>query len=188
MIHDKKRVNALQAAAKAGIEALKELRNKTTVRSKRPFLPDRTLPVSDPDVSRPRLIRDACFLEASRHEIALRRGRHNRLGFADPIAFVRGLGRWKNAQPLVCIFCTDQVSTLRSSITGRKLQSCERISPIAACRSSSGRTLARSFDISASTLVGIFRPRIDANSSPSFRKAGSTPTGRRIQAPWSCRS
>ena len=51
MIHDKKRVNALQAAAKAGIEALEELRNKTTLRSKRPFVPDRTLPVSDPDVS-----------------------------------------------------------------------------------------------------------------------------------------
>ena len=30
MIHDKKRVNALRAAAKAGIEALEELRNKTT--------------------------------------------------------------------------------------------------------------------------------------------------------------
>ena len=51
MIHDKKRVNALQAAAKAGIEALEELRNKTTVRSKRPFVPDRTMLVSDPDVS-----------------------------------------------------------------------------------------------------------------------------------------
>ena len=39
-------------------------------------MPDRTLPVSDPDVSRPRLIRDARFLEADRREIALRRGRH----------------------------------------------------------------------------------------------------------------
>ena len=33
------------------------------------------MPVSDPDVSRPRLIRDASFLEADRREIALRRGR-----------------------------------------------------------------------------------------------------------------
>ena len=40
------------------------------------------MPVSDPDVSRPRLIHDASFLEADRREIALRRGRHNRLGFA----------------------------------------------------------------------------------------------------------
>ena len=52
------------------------------MRSRRAFLPDRTLPVSDPDVSRPRLIRDARFLEADRREIALLRGRHNRLGFA----------------------------------------------------------------------------------------------------------
>ena len=35
------------------------------------------MPVSDPDVSRPRLIRDARFLEAGRREIALRRGRHS---------------------------------------------------------------------------------------------------------------
>ena len=35
------------------------------------------MPVSDPDISRPRLIRDASFLEAYRREIALRRGRHN---------------------------------------------------------------------------------------------------------------
>jgi len=40
------------------------------------------VPVSDPDVSRPRLIRDATFLEADRREIAQRRGPHNRLGFA----------------------------------------------------------------------------------------------------------
>ena len=40
------------------------------------------MPVSDPDVSRPRLIRDASFHEADRREITLRRGRHNRLGFA----------------------------------------------------------------------------------------------------------
>ena len=51
---------------------------------------------SDPDVSRPRLIRDASFLEADRREIALRRGRHNRLGFAYQVAFVRVLGRRKN--------------------------------------------------------------------------------------------
>ena len=35
------------------------------------------MPVSDPVISRPRLIRDASFLEADRREIALRRGRHN---------------------------------------------------------------------------------------------------------------
>ena len=40
------------------------------------------MPVSGPDVSRPRLIRDARFLEVGRREIALRRSRHNRLGFA----------------------------------------------------------------------------------------------------------
>ena len=38
------------------------------------------MPVSDPDVSRSRLVRDATFLEADRREIALRRGPHNRLG------------------------------------------------------------------------------------------------------------
>ena len=54
------------------------------------------MPVSDPDVSRPRLIRDASFLEADRREIALRRGRHNQLGFAYQVAFVRVLGRRKN--------------------------------------------------------------------------------------------
>ena len=59
------------------------------------YLCDTTL-VSDPDVSRPRLIRDASFLEADRREIALRRGRHNRLGFAYQVAFVRVLGKRKN--------------------------------------------------------------------------------------------
>lgn len=49
-------------------------------------MPDRTVPVSDPDVSRPRLIRDATFLEADRRENALRRGFHNRLGFAYQVA------------------------------------------------------------------------------------------------------
>ena len=53
-------------------------------------------PVSDSDVSLPRLIRDASFLEADRREIALRRGHHNRLGFAYQVAFMRGLGRRKN--------------------------------------------------------------------------------------------
>ena len=41
--------------------------------------------VSDTAVSRPCLIRDASFLETDRREIALRRGRHNRLGFAYPV-------------------------------------------------------------------------------------------------------
>ena len=52
------------------------------------------------DVSRPRLIRDATFLEADRREIALRRGPHNRLGFAYQVAFVRVLGRFPQQAPL----------------------------------------------------------------------------------------
>ena len=39
------------------------------VRSERAFVPDRTGPASDPDVSRPRLIRDASFLETDQREI-----------------------------------------------------------------------------------------------------------------------
>ena len=64
------------------------------------LFPDRTVPVSDPDVSRPSLIRDASFLEADRREIALRRGHHNRLGFAYQVAFVRVLGRFSQQAPL----------------------------------------------------------------------------------------
>ena len=40
------------------------------------------------------MIRDARFLEAGRREIALRRGRHNRLGFAYQVAFVCVRGRF----------------------------------------------------------------------------------------------
>lgn len=40
------------------------------------------MPATDPDISRPRLIRDGSFLEADWNEIAQRRGAHNRLGFA----------------------------------------------------------------------------------------------------------
>ena len=58
------------------------------------------MPVSDPDISRPRLVRDATFLEADRREIALRRGPHNRLGFAYQVAFVRVLGRFPQQAPL----------------------------------------------------------------------------------------
>ena len=58
------------------------------------------MPVSAPDASRPRLIRDATFLEADRREIALRRGPHNRLGFAYQVAFVRVLGRFPQQAPL----------------------------------------------------------------------------------------
>ena len=58
------------------------------------------MPVSDPDVSRPRLIRDATFLAADRREIARRRGHHNQLGFAYQIAFVRVLGRFPQQAPL----------------------------------------------------------------------------------------
>ena len=36
------------------------------------------MPVSDPEVSCPRLIRDATFLETDRQEIVLRHGPHNR--------------------------------------------------------------------------------------------------------------
>ena len=43
----------------------------------------------------PRLVRDATFLEADRREIALRRGPHNRLGFAYQVAFVRVLDRFQ---------------------------------------------------------------------------------------------
>ena len=53
------------------------------------------MPVSDPGVSRPGLIH-----EADRREIALRRGRHNRLGFAYQVAFVRVLGRFPQQAPL----------------------------------------------------------------------------------------
>ena len=49
-----------------------------------------------PDISRPRLILDARFLEGDWREIALWRGRQNRLDFAGQVAFVRVLGRWKN--------------------------------------------------------------------------------------------
>ena len=71
-----------------------------SVRLERAFVPDRTVPVSDPDVSRPRRIRDATFLEADRREIALRWGPHNRLGFAYHVAFVRVLGRFPQQAPL----------------------------------------------------------------------------------------
>ena len=40
------------------------------------------------------------FLEADRQEIALRRGPHNRLGFAYQVAFVRVLGRFPQQAPL----------------------------------------------------------------------------------------
>ena len=58
------------------------------------------MPASDPDISRPRLIRDGSFLEADWNEIAQRRGAHNRLGFAYQIAFVRILGRFPRQVPL----------------------------------------------------------------------------------------
>ena len=58
------------------------------------------LDLSDPDISRPRLVRDATFLEADRREIALRRGPHNGLGFAYQVAFVRVLGRFPQQAPL----------------------------------------------------------------------------------------
>ena len=49
---------------------------------------------ADPDVSRPRLIREARFLEAGRREIALRRGRHLELGVSQTvIVWKAGLGQ-----------------------------------------------------------------------------------------------
>ena len=53
-----------------------------------------------PTVSRPCLVRDATFLETDRREIALRRGPHNRLGFAYQVAFVRVLGRFPQQAPV----------------------------------------------------------------------------------------
>ena len=58
------------------------------------------MPVIDTDISRPRLIRDASFLEADWNEITQRRRSHNRLGFAYQIAFVRVLGRFPRQAPL----------------------------------------------------------------------------------------
>ena len=40
------------------------------------------MPDADPDISRPRLIRDGTFLEEDRRQIAQRRRGHNQLGFA----------------------------------------------------------------------------------------------------------
>ena len=71
-----------------------------TVQPERAFVPDSPVPVSDPDVSRPRLIREASFLEADRREIARRRGRHNQLGVAYQVACVRVLGRCPQQAPV----------------------------------------------------------------------------------------
>ena len=61
------------------------------------------MPVSDPGVSRPRLIRDASFLEADRREIALRQARDiSRIAAAPDFPFDPDLLRhvspieWKN--------------------------------------------------------------------------------------------
>ena len=58
------------------------------------------MPGADPDISRPRLIRDGTLLEEDRREIRHRRRGHNRLGFAYQIAFVRVLGRFPRQEPL----------------------------------------------------------------------------------------
>ena len=58
------------------------------------------MPDSDPDISRPRLLRDGSFLENDWREIAQRRRAHNRLGFAYQVAFVRVLGRFPQQEPL----------------------------------------------------------------------------------------
>ena len=71
-----------------------------TVRPERAFVPDSPVPVSAPDVSRPRLMRDASFLKADRREIALRRGRPTHLGVASQVAVVRVLGRCPHQAPV----------------------------------------------------------------------------------------
>ena len=63
---------------------------------RRAFVPDRTLPVSGRDVSRPRLIYDATFSKPIDTKLPCGGACHNRLGFAYLVAFVRVLGRWKN--------------------------------------------------------------------------------------------
>ena len=67
--------------------------------SKRAFF-HYAVPDSDPDISRPRLIRDGSFLENDWREIAQHRRAHNRLGFAYQVAFVRVLGRFPQQEPL----------------------------------------------------------------------------------------
>ena len=63
--------------------------------------------VVDVEVVLPRVLQDgevlaarATFIEADRREIAMRRGAHNRLGFAYQVAFVRVLGRFPRQTPL----------------------------------------------------------------------------------------
>ena len=61
------------------------------------FVPDRTMPVSDPDVSR--LLSDfamPAFWKPTDARSPCGGAGHNRLGFAYQGAFVRVLGRWKN--------------------------------------------------------------------------------------------
>ena len=58
------------------------------------------MPDSDPDISRPRLIRDGSFLKNDWRESAQHRRAHNRLGFAYQVAFVRVLGRFPQQEPL----------------------------------------------------------------------------------------
>ena len=81
------------------------------VRSEHPFFHYRTLPVSDPYVSRLRLIRDARFFEADRRESF-----HDRLGFAGQLLscvcsadLTPPSSRWA---PLSVYFCSNVVGTL----------------------------------------------------------------------------
>ena len=79
-------------------------------------MPDRIVPVSDPDVSRPRLIRDASFLEVDRREIARWRGRHNTSGSCSTACGPRrptGCARWPRrvAASRWCPSCTKRGAT-----------------------------------------------------------------------------
>ena len=72
-------------------------------------------------------VRDATFLDADRREIALRRGHHNRLGFAYQVAFVRVLGRFPQQTPL-----DGEILKVRGPAAGRRRRDDPRLRPPAA--------------------------------------------------------
>ena len=90
------------------------------------------MPDADPDISRPRLIRDGTFLEEDRRQIAQRRRGHNQLGFAYQIAFVRVLGRFPRQEPLeldeeILRFAALQLGTSPDAI-GAYAERCQTVS------------------------------------------------------------